>query len=195
MAEAKKTTTQAAAPVAAPAPVAPVAAEPAAPAKKTITPGGWEIPIPDGAEFGGLPNGTWISACEEEPKETVSSKGDAQTEFTLTVHDPSRPDLDGRTGKYYCSRKPKAWWNLDQTLTNMDVPHEIINDANGKPVKFHFNPVDCVGAVCKIIVGDSVQPNGTKRSKILQVVSINESSAEVSSSEEGPVDGSSDVPF
>jgi len=192
MAETKKTTVPVPAAAAVPEPTT----EEAPKKKREITPGGWEIHIPDGAEFGGLPKGTYISCCEEEPKETVSSKGDPQTELTYTIHDPQYPDMDGKTGKYYCSRKPKAWWNIEQTLIAMDVPYEIKKDAAGKPVIFHFNPIDCVGQMEKVIVAETTQPNGQKRNKIIQVISINEANAETSSAEEGSGESSGgDIPF
>lgn len=157
-----------------------------APKKREVGPGAWEIPIPDGAEFGGLPEGTFLAKCEEEPKESISSKGDPQTEFIYTIRDPEYPDLDGKTGKFWCSRKPKSWWNLTNTLDAMDVPYEIKKDANGKPVVFRFDPMDCVGAFCKVVVKTGTDPNkGTSRNKIVQVISASESSAEMSSVEEG----------
>jgi hypothetical protein len=177
--------------------VAPAAQAPAAPAttgKKEILPGGWSIPIPDGAEFGGLPEGTYLCKCEIAPTETVSGKGDPQTEFTYVIHDPAYADLEGRTVKYWCSRKPKAWWNIEQTLTAMDVPFEILKDAAGKPISFHFNPIQCVGTWAKAVVAPNTNPqNGVVRNRVAQIISVNESATESSGGEE--TSGGDQAPF
>ena len=136
---------------------------------KEATPGGWEIPIPDGAEFGGLPPGTYLSKCTEEPKESLSSKGDPQTEFQFAIDDPEYPEYDGREGRYWCSRKPKAWWNITQTLDAMDVPYEI--DKENKI--FRFDPMDCVGAMCKTVWAEQTY-EGRARSRIQRIVSVTE---------------------
>lgn len=170
-------------------PVAVVAEEPVAEVleKKVPGAGAWEIPIPDGAILGGLPEGTFLSKCNEEPKETTSSKGDPQTEFTYEITDPEYPDLLGKTGKYWCSRKPKSWWNMTNTLDAMNVVYEIIKDEAGKPRTFRFDPMDCIGAVCKIVVKARTDPSGRTRNVVAQVISATESDVESSGpEEEGP---------
>lgn len=131
--------------------------------------GGWEIPIPDGAEFGGLPPGTYLSKCVEEPKESLSSKGDPQTEFQFVIEDPEFPEYAGREGRYWCSRKPKAWWNITQTLEAMGVEYEI--DKENKV--FRFNPMDCVGADCKTVWEEQTF-EGRTRSRVTRIISIHE---------------------
>jgi len=134
--------------------------------EEEVGPGGWEIPIPAGAEFGGLPPGTYLSKCIEEPKESLSSKGEPQTEFQFAISDPEYPEYDGREGRYWCSRKPKAWWNITQTLEALGVPYEIDKEAK----KFRFDPMDCVGAVCKTVWEESTFEKRT-RSRIRRVIS------------------------
>lgn len=144
-------------------------AEEKAEEKAEIGPGAWEIPIPDGAEFGGLPPGTYISKCIEEPKETLSGKGEAQTEFQFAVCDPEYPEHEGREGRYWCSRKPKAWWNITQTLEAMEVPYEI--DKENKI--FRFDPMACVGAMCKTVWEEQTF-EGRTRSRIRRIISVKE---------------------
>lgn len=148
--------------------------------------GAWEIPIPEGAILGGLPEGTFLSKCNEEPKESTSSKGDPQTEFTYEITDPEFPDLLGQTGKYWCSRKPKSWWNLTNTLDSMAVPYEIVKDEAGRPKTFRFDPMDCIGAVCKIVVKSRTDLSGRIRNVIVQVISATESDVESTGPEEPP---------
>jgi len=137
--------------------------------KSEVGPGGWEIPIPDGAEFGGLTPGTYLSKCVEEPKESLSSKGEPQTEFQFVVEDPEYPEYAGREGRYWCSRKPKAWWNITQTLDAMGVPYEI--DKENKV--FRFDPMDCVGAMCKTVWTEQTF-EGRTRSRINRIISATE---------------------
>ncbi len=136
---------------------------------KEIGPGAWEIPIPDGAEFGGLPPGTYLSKCIEEPKESLSSKGEPQTEFQLAVSDPDYPEYEGREGRYWCSRKPKAWWNITQTLDAMGVAYEIDKEKK----IFRFDPMDCVGAICKTVWAEQTF-EGRTRSRIQRIISATE---------------------
>ena len=136
---------------------------------KEATPGAWEIPIPEGAEFGGLPPGTYLSKCIEEPKESLSSKGEAQTEFQFAIVDPEYPEYADREGRYWCSRKPKAWWNITQTLEAMGVDYEI--DKENKI--FRFDPMDCVGAMCKTVWAEQTY-EGRTRSRIQRVISVEE---------------------
>jgi len=131
--------------------------------------GGWEIPIPDGAEFGGLPPGAYLSKCIEEPKESLSSKGEPQTEFQFAIADPEYPEYVDREGRYWCSRKPKAWWNITQTLEALGVTYEI--DKENKV--FRFDPMDCVGAMCKTVWAEQVY-EGRTRSRIQRVISVKE---------------------
>jgi len=137
--------------------------------KGEVGPGAWEIPIPEGAEFGGLPPGIYLSKCIEEPKESLSSKGEAQTEFQFAVSDPEYPEYEGREGRYWCSRKPKAWWNITQTLAAMGVSYEIDKGAK----LFRFDPMDCVGAVCRTVWEES-KFEGRVRSRIRRVISAEE---------------------
>lgn len=141
--------------------------------KREIGPGAWEIPIPDGAELGGVPPGTYISKCIEEPKESVSSKGEPQTEFRFSIADPSYPEYEGREGGYWCSRKPKAWWNIIGTLDAMDVPYEIIRDEAGRPKTFRFDPMDCVNAMCKTVWTEQTF-QGRTRSRINRIIGVME---------------------
>ena len=158
-----------------------MAKEPAKEEKQEAAVGGWEIPIPDGAEFGGLPPGTYLSKCIEEPKESLSSKGEPQTEFQFAICDPEYPEYEDREGRYWCSRKPKAWWNITQTLEAMGVQYEI--DKENKI--FRFDPMDCVGAMCKTVWTEQTF-EGRTRSRINRVVSV----------EEGVEDlGGEDIPF
>ena len=136
---------------------------------KEMAPGGWEIPIPEGAEFGGLPPGTYLSKCLEEPKESLSSQGEPQTEFQFAICDPERPEYEGREGRYWCSRKPKAWWNICQTLDALGVAYEIDKEKR----IFRFNPMACVGQVCKTIWAERTY-EGRTRSRIQRVVSESE---------------------
>jgi len=146
--------------------------------------GGWSIPIPEGAEFGGLPPGTYLSRCSEEPKETMSSEGAPQTEFAFTVCDPEFPDYEGREGKYWCSQKPKAWWNLTNTLDAMKVPYEIQKGESGRPKFFNFDPMDCVGAMCRTVWAERVNPRtGAVRSRIQRVISTEEEIEELGGEE------------
>lgn len=145
--------------------------------------GAWEIPIPDGAELGGLPEGTYFARCSEEPKESTSSKGDPQTEFTFSISDPDFPDYEGRTGKYWCSRKPKAWWNIIQTLDAMGVKYEIVRDSNNKPITFKFDPMDCVGTPCRTVWGEHTY-EGRTRTRIDRVISATEEVEELGEEEE-----------
>lgn len=137
--------------------------------EKEAMPGGWEIPIPDGAEFGGLPPGSYLSKCTEEPKESLSSKGEPQTEFQFTIQDPEYPEYEGREGRCWCSRKPKAWWNICQTLEALGVAYEI--DKENKV--FRFDPMDCVGQVCKTVWAEQTY-GGRTRSRIQRVISPTE---------------------
>jgi len=136
-------------------------------------PGGWEIPIPEGAEFGGVPPGAYISKCIDEPQETLSSKGEPQTQFRFSIQDPEYPEYEGREAGYWCSRKPRAWWNITQTLDAMSVPYEITKGEGGKPKVFKFNPMDCVGAVCRTVWEESTY-QGRTRSRIRRVIPIHE---------------------
>ena len=146
--------------------------------KEKAEAGGWEIPIPDGAEFGGLPAGTYLSKCIEEPKESLSSKGEPQTEFQLAICDPEFPEYEGREGRYWCSRKPKAWWNITQTLEAMGVGYVI--DKENKV--FRFDPMDCVGAMCKTLWEEQTF-EGRTRSRIQRVISAEETVEDLGSEE------------
>ena len=137
--------------------------------EEVVGPGAWEIPIPEGAEFGGLPPGTYLSKCIEEPKESLSGKGEPQTEFQLAVCDPDCPEYEGREGRYWCSRKPKAWWNITQTLDAMGVPYEIDKEKK----IFRFDPMDCVGAMCKTVWAEQTF-GGRTRSRIQRIISATE---------------------
>jgi len=138
-------------------------------AEKTVGPGAWAIPIPDGAEFGGLPPGTYLSKCIEEPKESLSSKGEPQTEFQFAIRDPEYPEYEDREGRYWCSRKPKAWWNICQTLEALGVSYEI--DKENKV--FRFDPMDCVGADCRTVWTEQTF-EGRTRSRIQSIVPATE---------------------
>ena len=144
------------------------------------TPGGWEIPIPDGAEFGGLPPGTYLSKCVEEPKEALSGKGEPQTEFQFVINDPEYPEYVDREGRFWCSRKPKSWWNLTQTLEAMGVEYEI--DKENKI--FRFDPMDCVGAMCKTVWAEQTF-EGRTRSRIQRVISAEEEVEDLGGDEPG----------
>jgi len=145
----------------------------ATPAPAAVAPGGWAIPIPDGADFGGgCPVGTYISRCSEEPTESISSKGDPQTEFTFEVCDPAFPDLNEKTGKLWCSRKPKAWWTICGVLDGLGVPYEI--DKVNK--LFKFDPMACVGQLCKTVWEENTHPTTKRVSiRINRVIGVNES--------------------
>ena len=131
--------------------------------------GGWAIPIPDGAEFGGLLPGSYLSRCAEEPKETLSSKDEPQTQFQFTISDPKFPEYEGRDGFYWCSRKPRAWWNLTQTLDALGVKYEIDKENR----VFKFDPMDCVGQMCRTVWAEETY-QGRTRSRIQRVVSVSE---------------------
>ena len=131
--------------------------------------GAWAIPIPDGAEFGGIPEGTYMIRCIEEPKESLSSKGDPQTEFTFVVADLDHPEYDEREAHYWCSRKPKAWWNITSTLEALGVPYEI--DKVNKV--FRFDPMECLGKVAKG-VWEIQKYQGRERSRLVRVISVEE---------------------
>ena len=147
--------------------------------------GAWEIPIPEGAILGGLPEGTFLSRCQEEPKESTSSRGDPQTEFTFEITDPEHPELLGSTGKYWCSRKPKSWWNLTNTLDAMGVLYEIVKDEAGRPKTFRFDPMDCIGAVEKVVVKAGTDPGtGRTRNRIVQIISATEGDVESTGGDE-----------
>ena len=149
--------------------------------KKEGGTGGWEIPIPDGAEFGGLPPGTYLSRCMEEPKEALSGKGDPQTEFQFAIVDPEYPDYMDREGRFWCSRKPKSWWNLTQTLEAMDVAYVVDKESK----VFRFDPMDCVGAMCKTVWTEQTF-EGRTRSRISRVISATEEVEDL---------GGEDLPF
>jgi len=152
-----------------------------------IGPGAWDIPIPEGAELGGMVPGTRIIKCTEEPKESLSSKQEPQTEFTFVVDDPAAGDLNGREAHYWCSRKPKAWWNLVQTLDALEVPYEIIKDDAGNPKTFRFDPMACVGKYAKGVWEEQTY-EGRTRSRLQRVIGVSE---DVESLE----GGSDELPF
>ena len=138
-------------------------------AKEGAKAGGWEIPIPEGAEFGGLPPGTRTIKCVEEPKESLSSKGDPQIEFLFNVADPETPEYEGREVHYWCSQKPKAWWNICQTLDALEVSYEIDKEKR----LFRFEPMDCVGKVAKGVWEEQTY-EGRTRSRLQRVISVHE---------------------
>jgi len=143
--------------------------------------GAWEIPFPEDAEFGGLPPGTYLSVCDQEPKETLSSKQEPQTEFHYVIKDPEYPEYEGRSGSMWCSRKPKSWWLITQTLDAMAVPYEIDKAAR----IFRFDPMDCVNKPCKTHWEES-EWQGRVRSRITRVVSLSEEVESLEGAEEAP---------
>ncbi len=127
--------------------------------------GVWEIPYPENAQFGGPPEGTYLLRCDEAPAESLSSKQDSQFEFSFTFIDPTLPDRQGSAIKYWCSRKPKAWWNICQTLDALKVKYEI----NQERKVFRFNPNDCIGKQAKGVFKES-EFEGRKRVKLTQII-------------------------
>lgn len=133
--------------------------------ERKMGPDAWEIPIPEGAEFGGSPPGVYLSMCSEEPKETLSGKGDPQTEFVFILKDPEHPDQMDREVRFWVSRKPKSWWVMTSTLEALEVPYEI-DKANRV---FRFNPMDCVGKMCKTVWEEQTF-EGRTRSRMTKVI-------------------------
>lgn len=149
--------------------------------KEEAEAGEWAIPIPDGAEFGGLPAGEYLMRCVEEPKESLSGKGKPQTEFSFVIADPNFPDFDGREQHYWCSREPKAWWTMTSTLDAMGVEYEI--DKENKI--FKFKPLDCVGKMCKGIWEEQTF-EGRTRSRLQRVVGEHEEVESLGGDEDAP---------
>ena len=150
--------------------------------------GMWEIPIPEGAQFGGVAPGAYLSRCIEEPKESVSSKGEPQTEFQFAISDPEFPELEDREGRYWCSRKPKAWWNLTQTLEALGVSYVIDKEKR----IFRFDPLECVGKPCKTVWEEN-EYKGRVRARIQRVISPEEEIERLTSEEEDK--GGENLPF
>jgi hypothetical protein len=176
MPEVKKTKTAtpaaAVAPVAAPAaatkkapptakaapPAAAAKAAPATPAKqKAAAPvqpppdtsaGMWEIPFPPDADFGGgMPEGTFLMQCIDEPKSGLTAKQKPQIIFQMECVDPAAPDYAGKQQRIYCSMEPRAWWFICNLLDKMGVPYEI----DKVRLIFKFNRMLCVGKVVKCV--------------------------------------------
>jgi len=148
--------------------------------KGQVGPGGWEIPIPEGAQFGGPPAGVYISKCTDEPKESLSSQQKPQTEFHFVIEDPDFPELAGRPGYFWCSREPKSWWVITSTLDALEVPYEI----NKEKKIFRFDPMECVGKYCKT-VWEEREYQGRVRTRIQRVISVEETVESLEGPEEG----------
>ena len=153
--------------------------------ERKVGPGAWDIPIPEGAEFGGLSAGTYLSRVSEEPKETLSGDGEPQIQFEFEINDPKHPEYQGRTGRYWCSRKPKAWWNITQTLDALEVPYEVVRDEAGKPKTFRFDPMDCINRSCKTVWEEN-EYQGRIRTRIRRIISAEETVEELTGGEDSP---------
>lgn len=141
-------------------PAAPAAAKtaPATPAKPKAaavqnppadtSAGMWEIPFPEDADFGGgLPEGTFLMQCIDEPKSGLTSKQKPQIIFQMECVDPAAPDYAGKQQRIYCSMEPRAWWFICTLLDKMGVPYEIDKVRH----IFKFNRMLCVGKVVKCV--------------------------------------------